>query len=160
MRAVVQEIIPRDFWGSKANSDLILGCTSSLRSLSVSPTHSLLSDMTSFLRMRRWETFTLHTVLQKFSVESCDWLLLESSSKPSNIHQKPNAVEMSKRREILGEFLYWFFDSFVMDIAKVSFSLLFLGVVLIESGDRLHSRLLNQRPIGTARCSFDRMTGT
>lgn len=80
----------------------------------------MLSDMTSYLRMRRWETFTLHTVLQKFRVESCDWLRSDSSSKASNVDQKPNAVEMSKRREILAEFLYWFFDSFVMDIAKVS----------------------------------------
>lgn len=61
----------------------------------------------------------MHTLVQKFRIADCDWLRPASASKERNGKQKPNEVEMGKRRELLQEFLYWFMDGFVMDLAKV-----------------------------------------
>lgn len=76
--------------------------------------------MKDFLRLRRYETVSVHTILQKFCVADCDWLRPSTASKKSNFYQLPNQVEMAKRRELLQEFLYWFIDGFVMNIVKVS----------------------------------------
>jgi hypothetical protein len=51
----------------------------------------------------------------------CDWLKPKSASRSNNNNQKPNQVEMEKRKEVLTEFLFWFFDSFVIDLVKVRF---------------------------------------
>lgn len=61
----------------------------------------------------------MHTLVQKFCIADCDWLQPASASKERNRKQKPNQVEIEKRRELLQEFLYWFIDGFVMDLAKV-----------------------------------------
>lgn len=65
---------------------------------------------------RRFETITLHTVLQRLSVSECEWLL-STSDKASA--QRANHAEACKRRELLEEFVYWFFDSFIMQLLKV-----------------------------------------
>lgn len=79
-----------------------------------------LTEIKSFLKLRRYETITIHTLLQNFRIEDCDWLRPASSSKKSNFNQKPNEVEMIKRRELLSEFLFWFIDGFLMNVVKVS----------------------------------------
>ncbi len=39
----------------------------------------------------------------------------------ANKDQVPNAREMTKRRELLGEFLFWLIDGFVIDLVKTTF---------------------------------------
>lgn len=63
---------------------------------------------------------TVHTLLQRFCVADCDWLHPQSASRASNFLQKPNVVEMGKRRELLQEFIYWFIDGFVINLVRVS----------------------------------------
>lgn len=62
---------------------------------------------------------TLHTFLQQFCISDCDWLRPPSASQPSNFKQRPNEVEMAKRRELLHEFIFWLVDGFVVPLVKV-----------------------------------------
>ncbi|SCZ90544.1 BZ3500_MvSof-1268-A1-R1_Chr9g10875 [Microbotryum saponariae] len=101
--AVVRDTIPRDFWGSKSNENLVL------------------KHAGEFLRLRRFETMSLHTLLQGLCVADCDWLLPLSATRPRNRFQRAPSVEMAKRREVLMEFLYWFFDGFIVDLVRTAF---------------------------------------
>jgi telomerase reverse transcriptase len=80
------------------------------------------TDVKIFICSRRYETLTLHRILQGFSISACDWLF-----PPGGGARKQSRVSVSdalKRRELLEEFLFWYFDSFVLPLLKV---LLLLG---------------------------------
>ena len=80
------------------------------------------TDVKLFICSRRYENLTLHRILQGFSTSACDWLF-----PPGEGAQKQSRVSVSdalKRRELLEEFIYWYFDSFVLPLLKV---LLLLG---------------------------------
>ena len=64
---------------------------------------------------------SVHTLLQGFSVADCDWLRPRSAGDEANKDQVPNATEMAKRRQFLGEFLFWFIDGFVIDLVRTTF---------------------------------------
>ncbi|KAK4702528.1 telomerase reverse transcriptase, partial [Phenoliferia sp. Uapishka_3] len=103
LRAVIRQVVPRDFWGSEANAAVIL------------------DHVTTFVRLRRYETYSVHALLQNFCLSDCDWIRPSSGSKVSNKFQVPNAVEMNKRRELLCEFVFWFVDGFIFDLLKTTF---------------------------------------
>ncbi|GAA5959406.1 hypothetical protein JCM21900_006848 [Sporobolomyces salmonicolor] len=103
VQAVVQEVIPRDFWGSAANFKLVQ------------------KNIVTFLRLRRYETLSIHAILQGFALLDCDWLRPDSSSRQKNFSQRPNALDLEKRRELLAEFLFWFFDGFVTELVRTAF---------------------------------------
>lgn len=103
VRSVVREVIPRDFWGSDSNAKVVL------------------SHISALLRLRRYETLSVHALLQNFCVADCDWLRAPSAGYTQNSQQRANAVEMDKRRELLQEFLFWFVDGWLMDLLKTTF---------------------------------------
>lgn len=74
------------------------------------------TDVKLFITSRRYEGINLHNVLQGFSIGECDWLL-----PPRNLELQtnPSQAESLKRRELLEEFLFWYFDSFVLPLLKV-----------------------------------------
>ena len=74
----------------------------------------------AFLRYRRYETTSVHLLLQGFSLLDCDWLRPPSAK---NANLKPNQIEMEFRKEMLMEFVFWYLDSFIIDLVKVSTSL-------------------------------------
>lgn len=62
---------------------------------------------------------TLHHVLQQFSTSACDWL---APSTAGLLQQGRVSVSDSlKRRELLEDFLFWYFDSFVLPLLRVRF---------------------------------------
>ncbi|GJN91088.1 hypothetical protein Rhopal_004105-T1 [Rhodotorula paludigena] len=100
VESVTRDVIPRAFWGSDDNYKVIR------------------SHISAFVRMRRYETTSLHVLMQGFSVLDCDWL---AGGTGGGKGQRVTAADMEKRRELLGEFLYWFFDGFVIDLIRTSF---------------------------------------
>lgn len=61
---------------------------------------------------------SLHEVLQGLKTADCDvWLGL--SSDRAN-REKRNVSDHLKRRTLLEDFIYWFFESFVLALVKVS----------------------------------------
>ncbi|GAA5851509.1 hypothetical protein JCM8547_001116 [Rhodosporidiobolus lusitaniae] len=103
VRNVVEQVIPRAFWGSVANYQLIQ------------------SQIASFIRLRRFESTSVHALLQGFSILDCTWLAPPTASHRSNKQQKPTAQDMEKRRELLSDFLFWLFDGFLIDLIRTVF---------------------------------------
>ncbi|KAI5476957.1 telomerase reverse transcriptase [Pseudohyphozyma bogoriensis] len=104
VQAVVQSVIPRDFWGSPANERLIL------------------QHIKTFVRFRRYETFSIHALLQGFSIADCDWLRPKSGKEERNREQKANEVEMERRKGLLADFMLWFFEGFVVELLRTAFN--------------------------------------
>ncbi|GAA5844734.1 hypothetical protein JCM9279_002901 [Rhodotorula babjevae] len=95
VHGAVAEVIPRAFWGSVENARLVE------------------DRISAFIRMRRFESTTVHALLQGFSLTACAWLGGNS--------QRSTAADMDKRKELLGEFLFWLFDGFVIDLVRTNF---------------------------------------
>ncbi|KAL8770748.1 MAG: hypothetical protein Q9209_003615 [Squamulea sp. 1 TL-2023] len=96
-RAVMSRIIPDDFWGEGLSGD-----------------HNkaiVLRNVDLFVRLRRFESFTLHTIA------SMTWLV------PFNVQDSDHisSSDMSKRRELLLEFLYYLFDSILIPLIRSNF---------------------------------------
>ena len=66
---------------------------------------------------RRYETLTVHTVLQHFQTSDCEWLM--PNSEGALKQARVSVTDSLKRRELLEEFLFWYFDSFLIPLLKV-----------------------------------------
>ena len=67
--------------------------------------------------MRRYETFTLHNVLQRFRTSDCDWLA--SDSMGAQKQARVSVTDSIKRLELIQEFMFWYFDSFLIPLIRV-----------------------------------------
>ncbi|UZJ56496.1 hypothetical protein CBS101457_005816 [Exobasidium rhododendri] len=78
----------------------------------------LLKNVDKFVRLRRYETLSLHQLCQGFRVLDCHWLLPRNKRAQS---QRPTQVEMKKRLSLLHELLYYLFDSFLIPLLRTNF---------------------------------------
>ena len=69
-----------------------------------------------FIQARRHESLNLHLILQGFSLSDCDWLLPVGNRAQM---QRSNSQEDKKRRELLHEFIYWYFECFLIHLLRV-----------------------------------------
>lgn len=76
-----------------------------------------IADVKEFIMARRFETVSLHHVLQGFTTTDCDWLIPRGA--PGCYHGRVPVTDSLKRRELLEEFMFWYFDSFVIPLIKV-----------------------------------------
>ncbi|KAG6908673.1 hypothetical protein DXG01_003687 [Tephrocybe rancida] len=98
---ITKAVIPKAFWGNESNFEVIL------------------KYVKEFIHCRRFETVTLHHVVQGFGTSSCDWLM-----PPGDGARQQSRVAVSdalKRRELLEDFIFWYFDSFVSNLLKTNF---------------------------------------
>ncbi|KAK3677630.1 Telomerase reverse transcriptase [Recurvomyces mirabilis] len=102
-RAVIQKVFPSELWGSgtagRANQISIMG------------------SIDRFIRLRRYESVSLHDVLQGVTILDIDWLEPPKISSELNI----SATDFDKRRELLCEFMYYMFDSFLIPLIRNTF---------------------------------------
>ncbi|KAL0579065.1 Telomerase reverse transcriptase, partial [Marasmius crinis-equi] len=98
--AVVQAVIPKAFWGSKDNFKHIC------------------RQIKTFITARRYDKVSLHHVLQGFSTAACDWLMPPGDGKSQRSVPVTDAL---KRRELLEDFVFWFFDSFIVSLLRTTF---------------------------------------
>ena len=73
------------------------------------------SALKNFISYRRYETMSLHGIMQGLSTTGCKWT---TSSNSSSFHT--SASESLKRRELLEEFVVWYFGSFVAPLLRAS----------------------------------------
>ncbi|KAG6855773.1 hypothetical protein H0H87_010982 [Tephrocybe sp. NHM501043] len=59
------------------------------------------------------------TEIKGFSTSACDWLM--PPSKPARQQARVSVSDALKRRELLEEFIFWYFDSFVSSLLKTNF---------------------------------------
>jgi hypothetical protein len=73
-------------------------------------------DVKTFISGRRFDTFSLHYVLQGIKLASMPWL------GPSPLPGGHTPVtDTNKRRSLFESFLFWYIDAFVLPIVKTTF---------------------------------------
>ena len=70
-----------------------------------------------FIRMRRFESLSLHRVMQNLTVSAIPWLCPPTMDARTTLSNS----DFGKRRELLAEFLYYVFDSLLIPLIKSSF---------------------------------------
>jgi hypothetical protein len=109
-----------------------------------------------FISCRRYETLTLHHVLQKFSTADCDWLM--PPGQGARQQARVSVSDALKRRELLEDFVFWYFDSFVLPLLRARLS---HSMSRLEEWPFLFSRLLSMLRIHKRfgiKCSTSVMT--
>ncbi|KAF7562172.1 hypothetical protein G7046_g1967 [Stylonectria norvegica] len=101
-QAVLSRIVPDAFWG---DGDI--------------QTHNkamVLKKVDHFIKLRRFETMSLHEISQDLKITDIGWL------QPVGLgSQKPSQTDTTKRREIFYEFLYYLFDSLLIPLIRSNF---------------------------------------
>lgn len=76
-------------------------------------------DIREFIELRRFETLSLHHVLQGIKISKCKWLGPACTNDNSKKHKNVN--DSLKRLEIFEEFVFWYFSSFLLPLLSVGF---------------------------------------
>ncbi|KAF8627995.1 hypothetical protein AX15_004120 [Amanita polypyramis BW_CC] len=97
---VTKSVIPNVFWGSKHNFKHVL------------------RHVKQFISCRKYESLSLHQILQGFRTSDCDWL---APFGESYRQYRMSVSDAKKRRELLEEFLFWYFDGFILPLLKTTF---------------------------------------
>lgn len=100
LKLVLLHLVPHELFGSRHNRK------------------QFLAMIDNFVFARRFETLSLHHIIQGMRITDCHWLL------PSNrraLAQRPTAAEMEKRKSMLCEFVYYLFDSIIMPLLRTCF---------------------------------------
>ena len=79
--------------------------------------HAFILDIKSFIALRRYETLTLHTLLQEFHTLDCDWLT--PRGKGAQKQPRVSVSDSLKRLELVQDFVFWYFDGFLLPLLKV-----------------------------------------
>lgn len=87
-------------------------------------------DVLEFISCRRYETLSLHHVLQKFSTADCDWLIPPGAGARQQV--RVSVSDALKRRELLEDFLFWYLDSFVLPLLRVRLHILLKAQSVID----------------------------
>ena len=102
-RAIVHKVFPQALWGhgeaGRANF------------------RSLMHLTARFVRLRRYETFSLHDVVQGFNLSCIQWLAPPKIDPVAKLGRS----DFDKRRELLAEILYYLFDSFLIPLIRGTF---------------------------------------
>lgn len=101
-RAVVMRVFPKDLWGTDEAGQ--------------SNAKVLLSNVDTFVRLRRYETLSLHDLVQKMLLNA-DWLQPQSQGQGARL----SASDFAKRKELMSEMLYYIFDSFLIPLIRGHF---------------------------------------
>ncbi|KPM35632.1 hypothetical protein AK830_g10942 [Neonectria ditissima] len=101
-QAVLSKVIPNQFWGD--------GETQSHNKAMI------LQKVDHFVKLRRFETMSLHEISQDLKITDISWL-----QPPGLRTQKPSQTDTTKRHEIFYELLYYTFDSLLIPLIRSNF---------------------------------------
>ncbi|EXJ79003.1 hypothetical protein A1O3_08504 [Capronia epimyces CBS 606.96] len=76
----------------------------------------IMTKMDEFIHMRRFESMTLHSVVQGIRLRPISWL-----APQGKLDQKLSRSDCNKRLEILYEFVYYIFDSLLVPLIRTNF---------------------------------------
>ena len=95
-RAIVSRVFPTELWGSGETGH--------------QNNKILMQNVDRFVRLRRYESMSIHDVLQPTKTSGVPWLA------PPNIKSgsKLSRTDSVKRQELMAELLYYVFDSFLI----------------------------------------------
>ncbi|KAI9884054.1 MAG: hypothetical protein M1823_004168 [Watsoniomyces obsoletus] len=103
VRATLDHIIPNGFWGNGKTQ--------------MENKQLLMRKVDHFISQRRFESISLHEILQGFKINGMAWLVPPSQ----RIYQKTSKPESQKRMQLFSEFIYYIFDSLVVPLIRSNF---------------------------------------
>ena len=109
-RAAVQKVFPADFWGRNEIRTHNQG--------------TIWRSIDKFVRIRRYESLSVHDVLQDIKIRGIQWLAplnVDDGSRLSN-------TDFAKRTELMAELLYYVFDSFLIPLIRGHFHVTESGI--------------------------------
>ncbi|KAJ5312719.1 hypothetical protein N7508_003549 [Penicillium antarcticum] len=107
-RSVLQKLIPRQFFGVGP------GGIHNLR--------LILRNVDRFIKLRRFESLTLHEVCKGIKISSIAWLEPPQVQTPaSETKSKISLSDFNKRMELLHELTFWIFDSILIPLIRSHF---------------------------------------
>ena len=102
-RSVTSKVFPGDFWGAGA--------------VRIHNETMIMRNIDRFVRLRRYESLSLHDVLQSIKVDDVAWLKPKNGSKANRL----SATDFAKRKDLIAELLYYLFDSFLIPLIRGHF---------------------------------------
>ena len=102
-RAVIRKVFPPDAFGAGSSGVNSFGI--------------IMRAVDSFVRLRRYESFSLHDVIQGIKVKDIDWLKPPGKDKDFSMCKSEFAV----RKDIFSELLYYMFDSYLVPLIRSHF---------------------------------------
>jgi hypothetical protein len=121
-----------------------------------------MADVDRFVSLRRFETFTLHYVVQGFCMTDCRWLEPDRFVKDSRL----SVGDARKRQELVEEFIWWLFEGLLIPLLKVralsgfSFSKEDELMIALPDTDRRTSTSPNPERTSSKSSTFVTTTGT
>ncbi|PIL35516.1 hypothetical protein GSI_02244 [Ganoderma sinense ZZ0214-1] len=119
---VTKTVVPKAFWGSDHNFEVVMRRVPSfsldVAGIDLADSHAYL-DVKHMITARRYETSTVHNVLQGFRTTDCDWLMPHTPG--ARKQSRVSVTDSLKRRELAEEFLFWYFDGFLIPLLKTTF---------------------------------------
>lgn len=101
VQSVFRHILPHELFGQGQDGVLNL--------------ESVMHQVDVFIKLRRFETLSLHTVVQGIKVTAINWLAPPGS--PNIVSQ----TELKVRKDLLNELLYYIFDSLLIPLIRSNF---------------------------------------
>lgn len=107
-RAVLHNLLPLQFFGygtaGESNRKIVM------------------KHVDSFIRMRRYENISLHSVCKNLKITKIPWLIPPNlQSQPGQPKQNLSLSDFQKRTELLHEFMYYVFDSILIPLIRTNF---------------------------------------
>ncbi|CAG8906413.1 unnamed protein product [Penicillium nalgiovense] len=107
-RAVIQKLIPRQFWGAGPDG--------------ISNFKLVLKHVDRFIKLRRFESLSLHEVCKGVKITSIPWLGPQvQTTSTSETKSKIALSDLRKRTELFHEFIFWIFDSILIPLIRSHF---------------------------------------
>lgn len=102
-RNVISKVFPNKFWGTGETG--------------YSNKRGIMQNVDQFIRLRRYESLSLHDVVQEYHIHDIEWL------KPPKVNTalRLSASDSAKRKELMAELLYYLFDSFLIPLIRGHF---------------------------------------
>lgn len=102
-RAAVLKVFPKDFWGEGESGRR--------------NARKVHQSIDRFVRLRRFESMSLHDVLQGMRLHDIAWL----SPPQLDMGNSLSKSDFAKRKELMAELLYYLFDSFLIPLIRGHF---------------------------------------
>lgn len=102
-RAAVNSVFPVHFWG--------------IGDAGRQNRKQVMRSIDTFVRLRRYESLSLHDVLQGIRIQGIQWLAPESLQRQGRLSKS----DLVKRQELMAELLYYLFDSFLVPLIRGHF---------------------------------------
>jgi telomerase reverse transcriptase len=109
-RAVIRNVFPPDAFGAG-------GCRGDSFG-------TIMRAVDTFVCLRRYESFSLHDIIQGIAVKDIDWLMPHGTADDSNMCR----TDFAARKDILLELLYYMFDSYLIPLIRSHFHVTESGV--------------------------------